>query len=136
MQPFDVQSIAIDAPPEAVFEFVADRFTLPQWTHAFRRVGGTTAVMQTSAGELEVVLSVQAHRESGAVDWIMTFPNQSIGRAHARVVSNVDESSILCFVLLAPPAPQEQIEGALEQQRGILRGELQRLKSILEPRAV
>lgn len=135
MKPFDVQSIAIDAPAEAVFKFVADRFALPQWTHAFKRIGATTALMQTSAGELEVGLSVQAHPESGAVDWIMVFPDQSIGRAHARVVSNVDESSILCFVVLAPPVPQEQVEGTLEQQRAILGDELQRLKSILERRA-
>jgi hypothetical protein len=135
MRPFDVQSIAIDVPVEALFRFVADRFALPKWTHAFKEVGATTAVLQTPAGAVEVGLSVQAHIASGAVDWIMTFPDRSIGRAHARVVSNVDDSSILCFVLLAPPVPQEQIEGTLEQQRAILRDELQRLKRILEQRA-
>lgn len=134
MKPFDVQAIAIDAPPDAVFELVADRFALPRWTHAFKRVAATTAVMQTPAGELEIELSVQAHRATGTVDWIMRFPDHSIGRAHSRVVGNVDNSSIFGFILLAPPVPQEQIEGTLEQQRAILRDELQRLRRILESR--
>ena len=132
MQPFDVQSIAIAAPVDVVFRYVADRFALRDWTHAFKRVDALTATLETPAGAVEIRLDVLAHRESGSVDWIMTFPDHSVGRAHARVVSNMDESSILCFVLLAPPVPQEQVEGTLEQQRKILRGELQRLKQTLE----
>lgn len=135
MKPFDVQSIAIEAPSDAVFRLIADRFALPEWTHAFKRVGADNAVLETAAGAVEIGLRVQAYAESGAVDWIMTFPDRSIGRAHARVVRNLDGSSILCFVLLAPPVPQEAVEGTLKQQRAILRDELQRLKDILERRA-
>lgn len=134
MSPFDVQSIGIDAPAEAVFRLIADRFALPEWTHAFKRVEAASAVLETPAGAVEIGLSVQSHAESGAVDWIMTFPDHSIGRAYARVVRNLDGSSILCFVLLAPPVPQEAIEGTLQQQRAILGDELQRLKDILERR--
>jgi hypothetical protein len=132
MQPFDVQSIAIAAPREAVFRFIADRYALPQWTHAFKRVAASTAILETPAGAVEIGLEVRAHADAGTVDWLMTFPDKSLGRAHARVVSNVDASSILSFVLLAPPVPQEEIEGAFEQQREILRDELRRLKRILE----
>jgi hypothetical protein len=42
MQPFDVQSIAISAPVDAVFRYVADRFALPDWTqHAAQPFGGS-----------------------------------------------------------------------------------------------
>ncbi|HSC08460.1 MAG TPA: hypothetical protein VLD59_16675 [Steroidobacteraceae bacterium] len=132
MQPFDVQSIAIAAPADVVFRYVADRFALPDWTHAFTRVDAHTATLETPAGAVDIRLEVLAYGDCGSVDWIMTFPDHSVGRAHARVVNNTDGSSILCFVLLAPPVPQEQIEGTLEQQRKILRSELARVRQILE----
>ncbi len=135
MQPFDVQYIAIEAPFDAVFRYVSDPYVLPEWTHAFKRIATGAATFQTPAGAVEIGLTVPAHLESGAVDWIMTFPDGSVGRAHARIVRNVDNSSILSFILLAPPVPQEQLEGTLEQQKAILREELQRLKRILESHA-
>ena len=38
MKTFEVQTIAIEAPAEAVFTYVADPHRLPQWAHAFRAV--------------------------------------------------------------------------------------------------
>lgn len=135
MQPFDVQAIAIAAPLDAVFRYVSDRYALPEWTHAFRQIETGAATLRTPAGTVEIDLTVHAHLESGAIDWIMTFPDRSVGRAHARIVRNVDDSTILTFILLAPPVPQEQLEGTLEQQKIVLREELRRLKWILEGHA-
>jgi hypothetical protein len=135
MTPFDVQAIGIRRPYEEVFRYVADPGTLPLWTHAFAKVERGRAELQTPSGAVTIDLEVVANADVGTVDWIMAFPDGSVGRAHARVVRNVDDSSILAFVLLAPPVPQELIEGTLEQQRGILREELQRLKEILEHHA-
>lgn len=136
MQPFDVQFVAIEAPPGVVLRYVADRYTLPEWTHAFKSVDAEAAVLATPEGATRIALSVSSEAAFGAVDWIMTFPDDSKGRAHARIVENVDGTSILVFVLLAPPVPQERIEGTLEQQRAILRSELRRLKEILEAQAL
>lgn len=135
MMPFDVQAIGIDRLFRDTFDYVANPGTLPDWTHAFRQVEHGRAELRTPGGAVTINLEVDADPNVGTVDWIMTFPDGSVGRAHARVVKNTDDSSILTFVLLAPPVPQERIEGTLDQQRAILRDELQRLKQILESHA-
>lgn len=132
MQPFDVQSIGIGKRFEQVFRYVADPGKLPEWTHAFKSVGAGRAELETPKGAVPIKLKVEDDAALGVVDWIMEFPDGAVGRAHARIVRNVDDSSILTFVLLAPPVPQELIEGTLEQQKVILRDELGRLKRILE----
>ena len=43
-------------------------------------------------------------------------------------------TTVFTFVLMPPPVALEQLEGALQQQVGILKKELQTLKSILESR--
>jgi uncharacterized protein YndB with AHSA1/START domain len=131
MKIFDVQSIAIEAPAEAVFTYVADPRRLPEWTHAFRAVANGRATLQTPRGTVEIGLDVRAVREQGTVDWAMTFPDGSVGRAHSRVVPAAPGSCIYTFVLLAPPVPLEQVEGALEEQSRSLTQELARLRERL-----
>jgi hypothetical protein len=100
--------------------------------HDFAQQARASDAIHAKGGRHVLVDVAAAHVEAGTVDWTMTFPDGSVARAHARVVANVDESSILTFVLLAPPVPQEAIEGTLAQQKAILSDELRRLKSILE----
>lgn len=132
MNPYDVQSIAIAVPAAHAFRFIADPRNLPRWTHAFGNADETSALMTTPQGSVEVGLAVQASEPHGTIDWEMTFPDGAVAKAASRLVANGPASSIYVFVLKAPPAAQEAIEGALAQQRRILRDELAQLKRLLE----
>lgn len=134
MPEFDVQAIEIAAPFEAAFRYVADPRTLPEWTHAFRSVADGRAVLATPKGSVEVGLEVRASRESGTVDWIMTFPDGSVGKAFSRLVALGADRSVYSFVLLAPPVPLEQVEGALAEQSRVLKEELATLQRRLTRR--
>lgn len=131
MKTFDVQAIEINAPYQKTFDFLAEAANLPQWAHAFKEVSGDRALMQTPNGSVEVGLKVNASREQGTVDWLMTFPDGKVATAFSRVVGAGESRSFYFFVLTAPPVPLEQLEGALEQQSRTLREELSQLRSIL-----
>jgi hypothetical protein len=88
--------------------------------------------METPKGAVTVTLETAAHRDAGTVDWTMTFPDGAVGAAYARVTPDGAERSVLSFVLMAPPAPREALEGALEAQAKTLAKELRRLKEVLE----
>lgn len=128
MKTFDVQSIEIEAPADEVFDFLARPETLPEWTHAFRDVKGARATMATPNGSVEVELRVEAARVQGSVDWFMRFPDGTVARAHSRVVPGGEGRSVYSFVLLAPPVPLEQLEGALAEQSKTLARELETLR--------
>jgi uncharacterized protein YndB with AHSA1/START domain len=128
---FDVQTIEIAAPFEEVFPYIADAAHLPEWTHAFRAVSSGHATMATPKGSIEVELETTARREAGTVDWRMTFPDGSSGRAFSRVIAVAPERTLYSFVLLAPPVPTEQLEGTLAEQSKILAEELATLRKRL-----
>jgi hypothetical protein len=131
MGDFDVQTLELTGPFERAFRYVADPTTLPEWTHAFRSVTNGRAVLATPKGSVEVQLEVRASLESGTVDWLMTFPDGSVGRAFSRLVP-LDHARVLySFVLLAPPVPLEQVEGALAEQAKVLQQELTALQERL-----
>jgi len=66
------------------------------------------------------------------VDWRLTFPDGAVGIAQSRVTETNRGTSIYSFILHAPPVGLEEVEGALETQRGILQSELATLKSLME----
>ncbi len=134
MRTFDVQSVEIEAPARTVFDYLSRPETLPEWAHAFRSVEGDRATLATPKGSVEVELTVEASWPSGSVDWLLRFPDGSLARAHSRVVPGTGERSIYTFVLLAPPVPLEQIEGALAEQSRTLRSELETLRRRFAPR--
>lgn len=123
MRDFDVQTVELAVPFAAAFRYVADPRTLPEWTHAFRSVSDGRATLVTPKGAVDVGLEVKAASETGTVDWIMTFPDGSIGRAFSRLIDRGDRS-LFSFILLAPPVRLEEVEGALEEQSQALREEL------------
>ncbi len=131
MKRFDVQSIEIRAPFATVYEFIADADNLPAWTEAFKSVANGRAQMATPNGAVEIGLRVHSSNDGGTIDWEMTFPDGSVAWAYSRVIPVENERSIYVFVLLPPPVPLEQLEGALEQQSQILRKELFKLAEIL-----
>jgi hypothetical protein len=131
MKTFDVQSIEINAPFDKTFGYIADAHNLPSWASAFKSVADGHAIMQTPNGSIEVALTVNTSYNQGTIDWGMTFPDQTVANAYSRVVEAGDYKSIYSFILLPPPVPLEQLEGALEAQAQILREELIRLGAIL-----
>ena len=86
MRDFDVQAVELEASFDVAFRYIADPRTLPEWTHAFRSVEVGRATLATARGALDIRLEVSASRESGTVDWTMTFPDGSVGRAFSRLV--------------------------------------------------
>jgi hypothetical protein len=128
---FDVQSIGINANHKDVFAFVSKPENLPLWTNAFTKADAQSAVLVTPQGELPIEMETVVSLEFGTVDWIMTMPDGSIGKAFSRISEN-GKAIIFSFTLLAPPVPLEQIEGALAAQKVLLAKELIGLKKILE----
>jgi hypothetical protein len=132
MKTFDVQAIAIAAPRQRLFEFVADPANLPRWTDAFKRADNRSARMETPQGAVEIGLRTDVRPDAGTVDWTMQFPEGAIANAYSRVTPDGDAGSIYSFVLMAPPVPLEALEGMLEVQRRTLARELARLKELVE----
>ena len=128
---FDVQSIGINANYKDVFEFVAKPENLPLWTNAFSKADEKSAVLVTPQGELPIEMETVVSAKHGTVDWIMTMPDGSIGKAYSRISEN-GKATIYSFTLLAPPVPLEQLEGALTAQKLLLAKELIDLKKMLE----
>ena len=131
MDSFRVESVLIRATTDKAFRYIADPRNLPNWTHAFKSVRNGNAIMATPAGTVEVGLEVKASSIEGTVDWQITFPDGSVVSAYSRVLPISAGQSAYSFMLMAPPVPLEQLEGALNQQVHILRDELAKLKAIL-----
>ena len=131
MNSFRVEAILINAQFDKAFGYIAAPENLPQWTHAFKSVQNGKAVLTTPAGAVAVGLSVHSSRVEGTIDWRMRFPDGNEANAFSRLVRQSEDTCIYSFVLLAPPVPLEQLEGALAQQADILRRELQKLRQIL-----
>ncbi len=88
-------------------------------------------MLATPNGSVEVGLEVRASLEWGTIDWIMTFPDGSVGRAFSRLAPLDHTRTLYSFALLAPPVPLEQVEGALADQAKVLRQELAALQERL-----
>lgn len=128
---FDVQSIEINAHHKEVFEFIAKPENLPLWTNAFAQADNVSAILVTQQGKLPIKMKTTVSEIYGTVDWLMTMPDGSIGKAYSRISEN-GATTIYSFTLLAPPVPLEQIEGALAAQKVLLAQELIDLKKIME----
>ena len=111
--------------------FIANPENLPLWTKAFSEANNKNAKMVTPNGEMDIQLKTVASKENGTVDWIMTMPDGSIGKAFS-LINEINESCIYSFVLLAPPVPLEELEGTLEAQKSLLTEELIQLKNLME----
>lgn len=132
MKNFDVQGIEINVPRSKALAVIADPAQLPKWTNAFASVTPGRAVMRTLSGEVAIDLEVETSSEWGTIDWRMRFPDGSVATAFSRVVEMDRDRCVFSFVLLPPPVPLEQLEGALETQSRTLAEELRKLKEILE----
>jgi hypothetical protein len=129
---FDVQGIELAVPASRAWRTIADPGRLPDWTQAFSKAENGRAILETPNGAVTIGLEVTASEDHGTVDWAMTFPDGSVGHANSRVVALGAQRCVYSFVLLPPPVPLEQLEGALAAQSLTLAEELRRLKALLE----
>ncbi len=129
---YAIRSTVINAPFQAVFDYIANPLNLPRWTNAFSSANHSDAMLITPMGTVPIELDTNTNPQFGTIDWLMTFPDQSQGSAFSRVTALSEEHTLYSFTLTPPPVPLEQLEGALEQQTGILEQELAHLKTLLE----
>lgn len=131
MKKFNVQGIQLPVSQNAAFDYIADRYNLPAWPHAFAEVSADNAVLKTPTGEVNIQMDIYAEKQSGIIDWMLKFPDGSQAKACSRVISLDDETCVYSFTLFAPPMPLSELEGALNEQSKILTEELAALQGIL-----
>jgi len=131
---YAIESIELKAPLKTAFDYIANTANLLAWTHAFKAVREGSALMETPNGAMEVGLEVKASEQAGTIDWYIKFPDGSVSAAFSRLIPLSSERTVYSFILLAPPVPLEQLEGALSQQTLILRDELSTLCRIVSRR--
>ena len=130
---YDVQHIAINASTTTVFNFLAIPENTAKWAKAFSKIKNEKALLQSPMGEVEIGFKVISNNNAGTIDYLMKFPDGSIGKAFSRVTENDGKNtSIYSFTLMVPPVPLEAIEGTLELQKKQLKEELILLKTIIE----
>lgn len=127
-----IKSIVIDQSFAKVFEFVANPGNLPHWTNAFSDVTEDTAQLKTPTGAVTIDLKTSANPTVGNIDWLLTFPDGNSAVAYSRLSPLSEHHTLYSFTLTPPPAPLEELEGALAQQATILENELITLKALLE----
>src|SRR5688572_17229944 len=129
---FILEGISIDRPAADVFTFVSDRYTLPLWTKAFKKITPNGADYETPGGIVPIGLDVMADPQSGVVDWAMKFPDGNAGRAFGRIVAeNATRANVQFF--FAPALPPEMRNEAIEKLSATIREEFAVLKQVLEP---
>lgn len=126
----NTQSVTIEAPPEHVFEFVADLAKLPKWAIGFakdiRRENGSWLV-RTGSGD-EIAIRAVTDRSLGVVDYYMSpQPGKDVPAA-TRVVPN-GEGAVYVFTMFQPPGMPDEV---FEQQIAELGRELIVLKANVE----
>ena len=126
---FDVQSVELPVSFEKAFTFIADPKNLPAWTAAFSQADEKSATLVTPKGRLPIQLKTLSHG-NGTVDWVMTMPDGTVGKAFSRLTELPNGNTVYSFVLLAPPVPLEEVEGSLEAQRILLASELKKLATL------
>jgi hypothetical protein len=121
------RSIAIDAPPEALVELLADGDRLPEWAPDFApEVHEEDDHWLVGSGEGQLRIRIRSSAELGTVD-ILSADDDRTG-AFGRVIPNGDGSEFL-FTLLFPPDTDGQ---AIAAQMEVVEGELERVRVLAE----
>jgi hypothetical protein len=128
---FILEGISIDRPAADVFRFVSDRYTLPRWTKAFKKITSDGALYETPASTLSIGLDVIADSHSGVVDWVMKLPDGNVNRAFGRVVAENETRANVQF-FFAPALPPAGREEAIERLSATIREEFAVLKQSVE----
>ena len=131
MNPSVTLSISIAGKPADIAAYVADARNMPQWAGGFCqsvRKTGEDWVVET--GEGEVGLKFLGPVSAGVLDHLVTLSADLQVYVPMRVVPNEEGSEVL-FTLFQPPAMTEY---RLQQDIALVKGDLQRLKQVMESR--
>jgi uncharacterized protein YndB with AHSA1/START domain len=123
----ETRSIAIEAPPQQVYRFIADATNIPRWAPAFATAispRGEHWVASTPGGDAEVV--VISHQDAGTVD-IVSADDQTRG-AFARVIPNGPLSEVLFTLFFEPETPEE----AIVAQMSVVEDELTSIRQLVQ----
>lgn len=128
---FVLEGISIARSAADVFKFISDRYTLPLWTKAFKKITPTGADYETPGGIVPIGLEVVSDVSTGVVDWIMKFPDGNVARAFGRVVAeNAARATVqFCF---APELPPEMRGEMMAKLSSTIRAEFTVLQQTLE----
>jgi hypothetical protein len=126
----ETRSITIDAPPDTVFDYVANPLNLPEWAPGLAksiRWDGTNWVMTTIAGE--AVITVRTSAEARTVD-LLAGKQPAVGErgSYSRVLANGAGSEFV-FTLFFPASFSDE---AVERQMAAVDGELAAVKRLVE----
>src|SRR5687768_5102344 len=104
----DTKTISIHAEPKQVLDFVADPRNLPRWAVGFAksvRQSGDRWIVRTGSGEMGI--RIEAHPDSGVVDFYLS-PGPGIeGLAASRVVPSGDGVEYVFTQFQAPDMPDD-----------------------------
>ena len=123
----ETRSVAIDAPPERVHQFMADATNIPRWAPAFAtaiRPSDKHWIATTDNGEAEIV--VASSPDSGTLD-ILSAADRTRG-AFARVISNGPGSEVLFTLFFEPGTPEQ----AVTAQMTVVDDELANIKQLIQ----
>ncbi len=134
MKTFDMQSVELRVSFDVAFAYISEPKNLPHWARGFKSVSNGRALLETENASVEIRLITRASHAQGTIDWIMRFPDGSVSVAYSRLIEMAQDRILYVFVLLPPPIPLEQWEGALAAQSETLREDLAKLSSILASR--
>jgi hypothetical protein len=129
----DTQTITIDATPSAVFRFVANPQSLPQWARAFCqaiRPDGDAWLVSSPQGEVRVRYRTDA--ALGVIDFHLSPAPGIEALAASRVVPNGDGTEYVFTQFQTPGMPDD----VFTRQVHALREELLVLRALLEGRRV
>ncbi|MEW6684206.1 MAG: SRPBCC family protein [Nitrospirota bacterium] len=124
------QTITIRATPNAVFDFVANIETLPQWAVVFcqkLRRDGSRWIVTTPGGEM--TLRYASDPRSGVVDMYTSVAGGEEDVAYSRVIPNGDGSEyVFTFFQTSDISDQDfaRMGAALKKELGVLKGLLEK----------
>lgn len=109
----------LDAPKQAVFEYLAEIENLPHWATEFARelhFEGEDAVVQNGLGEFYVRFAVDS--ETGVIDMYAGPTKDELALFPTRVVPLAQDRSAYSFTMFkAPGMPDELFESQYESLR-------------------
>jgi hypothetical protein len=117
--------VVIDAPPEAVFDFINDLHNMPSWSIHFcksiRVIPNDGAMVQSPSGE--VYFGITSERDLGVLDWWSGPTMESAQRWPTRVVALPDGRSLyqVTAILSRAEAHLPKLEQIFADELGMLK---------------
>lgn len=126
----DTRTVSIQAEPARLVDFLADPRNLPRWAVGFakgvRQDGERRWIVETGGGDLPI--RIDADRESGVVDFVMSPGPGVEARAASRVVPRGDGSEYVFTQFQAPGMDDDAFARSVQT----LAHELVALKALME----